>query len=230
MIEYLDWDSSFFGLKIGKFHVSTLTIEDVDVLLNQKQLQSYDLVYVFVDTPTKESSDYLLVNGGTLVDEKVIYEKSVPKGVHQHLDLINYHGECTEQLINLALASGHSSRFKVDNRLNHKFEEFYTLWMKKSVDKVLADNVFICQKDDKILGFVSIKIKDTMGQIGLIAVDEQQRGKGIGRALIAECDMLLMSKQIATHQVVTQKQNFGACALYEKCGFKIKEIQTIFHL
>lgn len=199
-------------------------------MLNQKQLQSYDLVYVFVDTPTKESSEYLLAKGAQLVDEKVIYEKPVPKGVNQYLDLVDYHGKCTRQLIQLSLASGHSSRFRVDNRLNHKFEEFYTLWMKKSVDKVLADNVFVCQKNDKILGFVSIKIKEAIGQIGLIAVDEQQRGKGIGRALIAECDMLLMSKQITTHQVVTQKQNFGACALYEKRGFEIKEIQTIFHL
>ncbi len=230
MIEYLDWDSSFFGLKIGKFHVEALAISDLYRLLEQKQTQKFDLVYVFIDKPSNESIQLLERVGGTLVDEKVIYEKPVPRGVHQHLDLIDYQGVCTAELNDLALASGHSSRFKIDKRLNHKFEEFYSIWIQKSIDRIMADKIFVYQPSDKIEGFVTIKIKNDIGQIGLIAVDEQQRGKGIGRALINECDALLMVNQVPVHQVVTQKQNLGACALYEKCGFKIKEIQTIFHL
>ncbi len=231
MIQFLEWDSEFFGLKIGKYNISEPSIVDLKRMLDAKKQHEYELLYIFMDNPpSQDCTDWLQSNGGHLVDEKVIYEKAIHNVSLPNLDVTEYSGSLTQELIDLAIASGHSSRFKTDKKLNPKFEAFYTLWMQKSVSGELADKIFVYKENSDVKGFVSIKIKNGIGQIGLIAVDESMRGKGIGKSLIAACDKWLFDNKITRHQVVTQMQNNGACALYEKCGFSISEVQTIYHI
>lgn len=230
MIEHLGWDSNFFNLKIGKCHFDTPTIDSLDKLLEQKKRDRYDLIYIFIDKPNDITLDWLRENGGRLVDEKVVYERSSICNNHSYGRIEEYDGPCTDVLLELAIASGHKSRFKADTLLRCRFEDFYTIWIKKSIDKILADKIFVFKEQSIIKGFVTIKIKEDIGQIGLIAVSEDQRGKGIGGLLIDACDSWLIEQNIKKHQVVTQKQNVGACILYEKKGFIVKEIQTIFHI
>jgi dTDP-4-amino-4,6-dideoxy-D-galactose acyltransferase len=231
MIDRLDWDSDFFEMNIGKYEASSISKEDITALLSKKRCDGYDLLYVFADKLAEPDCDeWIKSHGGMLVDRKVIYEKQIPANVTLHPNISEYSGTMTAELKSLALESGHSSRFKIDPRLNHKFDEFYTLWMQKSVDKILADNIFVFKEKEQIWGVVTIKIKNGVGQIGLIAVDERARGRGIGRALIAACDHWLVSKGISRHQVVTQLQNMDACTVYEKCGFSKLLVQIIYHL
>lgn len=231
MIHKLDWDSDFFGITIGRSDFDCASVTDLETMLAQKKQSGYDLLYVFLNTPPDSAcADWFRLNGGMLVDEKVIYEKRVPVSAVAHANVSEYTGAMTQELCKLALESGHSSRFKIDPKLNHKFEAFYTVWMQKSVDKILADKIFVYRDNGNICGFVTIKVKERIGQIGLIAVDEQVRGRGIGKALIAACDRWLIGNGITKHQVVTQLQNTGACALYEKCGFVQASVQPIYHI
>jgi ribosomal protein S18 acetylase RimI-like enzyme len=70
------------------------------------------------------------------------------------------------------------------------------------------------------LGFVTLKLNDKYGQIGLIAVDKSHRGKSIGKKLIFAGINLVKSKGIKNLQVPTQKSNTGACRFYLNIGFE----------
>ena len=54
----------------------------------------------------------------------------------------------------------------------------------KSVNKILSSEVLIYIEGQEIMGFVTLVIHNDIGSIGLIAVDEYQRGKAIGKKLV----------------------------------------------
>jgi dTDP-4-amino-4,6-dideoxy-D-galactose acyltransferase len=95
----------------------------------------------------------------------------------------------------------------------------------------LCDMVLVVQEEgSKIpLGMVTISIEGDVGQIGLIAVSERQRGRGLGRQLLEAADRWMLSQGAKTAQVVTQLQNVAACRLYENGGYQIEKIEYLYH-
>lgn len=118
----------------------------------------------------------------------------------------------------------------MDARFSSCFEKMYLEWIKNSLNGSLADVVFVYKEQNKILGFVSLKIKNDFGQIGLISVSEKAQSKGIGNKLIKACDYYLYQHQIKTHKVVTQFDNIAACKLFENHNFTVESIAYIYHL
>ena len=76
---------------------------------------------------------------------------------------------------------------------------------------------------------VTIIMEGDVGQIGLIAVSEQQRGRGLGRRLVEAADRWMFDHGAKSAHVVTQLQNVAACRLYENAGYKIKTIEYLYH-
>jgi dTDP-4-amino-4,6-dideoxy-D-galactose acyltransferase len=65
--------------------------------------------------------------------------------------------------------------------------------------------------------------------IGLIAVDPEFSGKGIGTALVYAAKNWASQNQFSIGQVVTQAANHSACALYEKCGYNAEKTVGFYH-
>ena len=72
-------------------------------------------------------------------------------------------------------------------------------------------------------------MKDTRADIGLLAVDEEARGKSIGKLLMHAAFIKCRDLGYKEVQVVTQKANATACAFYEKLGFRIEKVENIYH-
>lgn len=219
-IEYLDWDSSFFLKKIGKVEIveNNFTIDNV-----QNDFNDYDLVYVF-------SNHKLTDNSLLLVDKKVTYKKNITNCVGTS-EITLYNNDYLEQLIELGLQSGKYSRFKLDkNFVDNEYERLYTKWIIKSVEDPNTE-IFIEKKEDKIVGFVTlIKRDDQQAEIGLVAVDESYRGKGIGKKIMNIAINNAHSNNLKIMRVVTQLFNTPACKLYESIGFEIEDVKYIYHL
>ena len=230
MIEQLHWDSEFFNLKIGKFESQNLTLPLLMNLFEFKKKENYNLIYLFTKTVEDDAAEELEKKHLYPVDEKVVFSKKVSNQNFLPENIQLYFEPLDQSLLNLALLSGHKSRFKTDNRLNHKFESLYTLWIQKSITGEMADAVFVAQTDNKIEGFVTLKQNNYHGQIGLIAVSPEAQGKGIGSKLMQAADYWYWKNNLKTCSVVTQLANTEACKLYEKNGYREETVELVFHV
>jgi dTDP-4-amino-4,6-dideoxy-D-galactose acyltransferase len=221
-IEKLEWDSKFFGKKIGKL-LLTHEVKSMEEFYPNE----FDLIYVF----SKTRQNILEENGFELVDTKVNYVKSSDHFYNEDVATVkSYSGEMSEKLISLALQSGWKSRFKRDSSLNLKFDELYILWLEKSLNRTIADEFFVAYDGDEICGFVSVSAINDLGKIGLISVDGNIRGKGIGSNLIKKAENWYRNNNLRSGSVVTQLENIEACRFYEKNGYTIGDKDFIYHV
>jgi len=230
MIEFLEWDTRFFALKIGKVEMVHGTVDRLLGIEKQKALNRYDLVYLFIKQMEDSAFEWVNKNSIELVDTKLTFEKVINDlPSDQRLRIESYTGPVTPKLIDLAVQSGQYSRFKKDPRLNPHFTDMYRIWVEKSVDGKLADAVLVALDGDELTGFVTVKKKDNKGIVGLIAVDQGARGKGIGKELLLAVDNWGRSNNCHVISINTQEENSGACNFYRKTGFEVALSQYVFH-
>lgn len=223
MLSRLDWDSDFFGLNIGKLVLSgedDLLKSDIDGLVD------YDLVYIFAN-----HGQNVPVVGSNLVDCKVIYKKSISSNAEAISNVVAFsENKPSSDLYKLALQSGEYSRFRLDDKMPAgSYEKLYRRWMEQSVCKAMADVVLCYYDDGKIIGMVTVAVKNNVGSIGLVAVDSSCRGAGIGSALLESVDSYLFEKGVGVVEVATQLDNAKACSWYEKNGYAVDLITDIYH-
>jgi Acetyltransferases len=230
-IYYLEWDSKFFERKIGKVDMKDYSLAILPDLLENGKKYGYELLYVFVNEDVHIDSALLQKHNGKLVDRKIVYTKPISLLASTVNRVVNYEGaDVSSELELLAISSGKYSRFKLDEKIGVSyFEGLYKLWAEKSVSGEIADKVFTISEDKKLAGFVTLKFNSVVGEIGLIAVNNDTQGRGYGRLLIDKCCNELSIRNISELVVPTQLHNLEACRFYEKCGFSKKSITNIYH-
>ena len=169
-IQLLDWDSNFFGYKVGKLNLSKTDF----INLNKIETKSFDLIYLFVE---QNIDEYLFYQcRGELQDIKIEFAKHVNFKDNNLSETVNITIKpiviLTDELFHLVLESGVFSRFKQDkNFVNNEFERLYRAWIDKSINdrngKVIG--AFI---NDELIGFISLSLKLGVLDIGLIAVHQ----------------------------------------------------------
>lgn len=227
--KFLNWDSEFFGKKVYQIDASTeISENEWEAVVKEKP----DLIYCVIENPTLETVEFITQKGGILYDKKIKYFKSefsaAPiKNSELYSASISI---LTNDLEAMVYQSGAFSRFNLDPRLSDKFKDLYKEWIIASLERRLADEVLLV-KDNKgrDVGFITLSIKDQLGNIGLIAVNEHFRGQGIGKFLMQQADDFFWKKQASGATVVTQLDNTPACRLYEKMGYTIIKNESIFH-
>jgi len=231
MIEYLPWDSDFFELHIGKVICHTTT--SIQEIIECAKQAKYQLIYIFQDESIHNEITNKLPWIEHLIDKKLLFEKIiVPELIDLADEIAIYNEKYIEtDLENLAIHSGQYSRFNRDTKFGTiSFKKLYQTWIKNSVEKIIADEVFVYKLKDKIVGFITIKLFHEYGQIGLLASDPKYTGYGIGSALINAVEHYCITKNIYKLNVATQEDNTIACAFYLKNNFTKTSLTYIYHL
>ena len=222
MINKLDWDSTFYGLEIAEYFIDTQSLLDIQY--------KYDLIYVLCETGKE-----IILKGysESYKENKIIYFKKLFNlNELDKKEVISFSKTnfSRDELYNLAFESGKYSRFKKDKKFsNQQFENLYIKWIDNSLDFNFADDILIYVEENKIVGFISYKIKNEEATIGLVAVLPNHQGKGIGKKLLQVVENELIKNDIKALNIPTQKENKEACSFYEKLEYKIKESITIKH-
>ncbi|MBO2899559.1 GNAT family N-acetyltransferase [Aeromonas dhakensis] len=89
----------------------------------------------------------------------------------------------------------------------------------------------VAEQDGAVAGFLTARIdinetipflsKEPICRIGTLVVDEGQRSRGIGKALIAHCDAWGKAQGASQLRLEVMAFNERAKALYERLGFKM---------
>lgn len=234
LINFLEWDSNFFGFKVGKSDLNNLesTASEYNRIIKESD---YKLIYCFAD-PTVGTASYIeeIINGAILVDTKVTYVKRVLKNINlesqtdQQIQSVIINDN---EIQDLAIQAGIYSRFCIDaNFESPKYEQLYKLWIENSINRKIADEVVVYKEARKVEGLLTIGTKINRADIGLVSVDELARGKGIATKLLKYAEQYSSIHGFEELQVVTQQNNTPACKLYERYGFSLESTVNIFHI
>lgn len=227
-IRALQWDSDFFGLRIGRADLQTKADALVLCAMHEELKRQYDLLYVFDPKAVGFEAD-----GALLVDEKILYSKPCEPR-KQYAEVSFYQGASpSDDLYRLALVSGGYSRFRLDERLpKGSYERLYNRWIENACPKEGTDKQILLFKDEQNVarGMITIDHQGELGHIGLVAVDTDVQHQGIGGKIMSTLDGYLFERGIKTLEVPTQKANTDACRWYEKNGFVAQSRIPIYHL
>lgn len=217
IIEYLNWDSNFFNLKVGEINLQKWATIEIH--------QSFDLIYV-----KQEIDEHVEIEGfeKTFEETKVTFSKNLSVANHptQPFETIDFDTSSlqNELLYELAYVSGAHSRFLLDPNFNKEsFKKLYRIWVDNSLNKKFADKLFYTLQENTVTGFVTLKKEGITAKIGLIAVHPNFQGKGIGRKLISDCESYCIKNGVQQLLIPTQQENLNACNFYLKLGYSVQE-------
>jgi dTDP-4-amino-4,6-dideoxy-D-galactose acyltransferase len=234
MIQNLSWDSQFLGFQVARLEAVAAPVIALDTALTKAREAGYKLLYVVIDPTDSDAAEVMCHAGAWLADRKVTFVMDLPQiGELARADtVINTATEFTPHLESLAWQSGEYSRFRLDPRFApHVFKDLYSQWLHNSLTGEIARVVLVFRNKDGVeQGLLTLGGKDNRADIGVLAVDESLRGKGVARCLVATA--IEQAREWGCHdlQVITQSQNEQACRFYLKCGFHLEQEQHIYHL
>ncbi|WP_026958013.1 GNAT family N-acetyltransferase [Aliagarivorans taiwanensis] len=229
----LDWDTDFFGVSVARINEPGLVDQELSKVLIKLRDKDVDLVYW--SSNRKVGSKLLGRFGGLLSAEKVTFIidlACVDQGKFTSSCIVEPFSQSMRNIDFQALAiqSGEFSRFSVDKNIpQEKFDQLYQKWIIRSLRKEIADEVLAIREGECVVGMVTLGTKGDRGDIGLLAVDSQYRGKQLGVNLVNAALKWFIAHGYNVGQVVTQGANIPACNLYKKTGYSVESVEYFYH-
>ncbi len=227
----LPWDSDFFGVRIARASAAQLDEHSARALLAWARAESVDCTYFLADPDHRASLRAAESVGMRLADVRVTFERAtdgLPPGWGGSLE--PFRDADVPTLRSIAARSHRDGRFHHDGGFPaDRCDEFYATWIENSC-KGFADTVLVARLDGRASGYISCHLDDDAGRIGLIAVGDDARGRGLGRALVAGSLEWFAEQGRTVATVVTQGRNVPALRLYETLGFRTRSVELWYHL
>ncbi len=103
---------------------------------------------------------------------------------------------------------------------------------RKMVEQYIArGECFVAEIDQQIIGvYVLLLTRPEMVELVNVAVAEQHQHRGIGKQLVLDAVQSAKRKGYKTIEVGTGNSSIGQLALYQKCGFRMVDIDKDFFI
>ncbi len=235
-VRLLPWDSGHFGFPIATVESHRPTEGELERAVSNAESRNVKCLYFLCDSDLPGVAAAAGRLGFELVDLRVTLARMLNRGSETGspdsspgLRVRRASVADLERLRPLARSSFHQSRFFVDPRFPRAaVEDLFTIW----VDRDVVDPrglAVVVEKDGELAGFATGLVDETGGRIQLVAVSENARGAGVGKAAVQALLSGFMEGGSERISVVTQGRNAGAIRLYETTGFRMLSIQLWFH-
>jgi len=235
MIEFLPWDSQFFGRRIGRLNSAPQAEREWQTILEEARSQSLDCIYLLLNADDASGIRSAQCAGFQLVDIRLTLGRelsgeressvAIPPGAilrrANELDL--------PALQAIARQSHTDTRFFTDIHFDlARSAEMYAVWIAKSLGD-FAQVVWIPEINNQPYGYLTCRLENDLGVIGLVGIAPQVRGQGLGLALLHTGLGWLQAAGVHRVQVVTQGRNLPALQLYQRGAFQVDKVQLWFH-
>lgn len=231
LFEDLPWDTGCFGFKVARWRgpMDPGTVMSAIPRLREVGIR---LVYLFAPSEGEGSGGRMEEVGASRVDRRTVFARELDGPRENPIPVWSFpEGAPSPELLDLAFASGLHSRFRVDPEMpSHCFPALYETWIRRSTLREIADEVLVCGDAGRADGMVTIRKDGSTARIGLIAVADTARGKGLGTGLIRAAEEWAIQSGASRMEVVTQGANAQAMALYGRCGYQIQAAEDVYHL
>ncbi len=233
LVENSDWDSSHFGLIIGRislvvFDNTTGFVERRKLLSQMLSSERFRMISVridLLDISTVQAIEHL---GGILTDILVTFRFDsgwqLPNPPSNGIRTMEAVADDSLVLAPMAEKLFTIDRFHSDPSLPRtKSDQVYSQWVLNSF-RGFASTIIVAKRADKLVGFITCKIERLpqdmkYGVIDLVGVDSTERGVGIGSVLVRAALEWFVSR-VPSVYVGTQGANTHAVKLYERNGFR----------
>ena len=228
--EKLDWDSNHFGVSIGRLKDGRMDRGRMEAALEWARAEGVACLYWLVDPASEESLSLAAEHHFEPVDRRVSFERACLSGEPPAEGVRPYREGDLPELEQIAAVSHQDSRFYRDGRFNRAAcDAMYRVWIRRSVEG-WAQQVFVAEEQGSVAGYCSCHLEaERVGRIGLIAVEQRFRGRGLGEKLMRASLGYFAAQGVERVEVVTQGANEGAQRLYRKLGFEVRRSETWFH-
>lgn len=232
----LDWDTSFFGLRIARVTEHRLTVDRLAAIEAWCAEQGVECLYFLADADDDPTVALAELAGFHLVDVRITYERLLeeeldPVVTGPRLRIRPVEPRDLDHLKALARINHTDTRFFTDPRFSkERTAELYATWIEKSLNGY-ADATFVAEAVGEARGYITCHLEreHSAGSIGLTGVDADWRGHGIGRALVHASLHWFARQRLTKVSVVTQGRNIGAQRLYQRSGFVSASVQLWYH-
>lgn len=234
-LEYhvLDWDTKYFKIPSGKiiFH-EEIDIDNIKECI--RKLSDCKFITIVNEYNNNMNNANLARAFGKhifLVDVNVQFNKEVQSKSSELSCIYTKKIDDLEEMKKIASDSYQHSRFFNDLNLDYDLSrKVYSHWVNSSYDD--SSKFYLIHKENNQVASFIIYYFDKRKNciIDLIAVSKKYQNKGLGTKMIKELESHISSEHGSNQIFVgTQINNIGGINFYTKCGFKIQNVNSIYH-
>jgi dTDP-4-amino-4,6-dideoxy-D-galactose acyltransferase len=236
--ELLPWDTDFFSFRIARVCSDMLKKEQVVKIDDWSRSNAVRCLYFLSRADDPVTIQTAGEHGFGLVDIRVTFERRMD--LHDSIcsDLpadVRIRPVQPSDLLGLqAMArTGHKeTRFFSDSHFPpQRAEDLYSTWITLEVQGRAQNVLVAASATNQPLGYISCHLDSARheGQIGLVGVSPEVRGRGIGKNLVQAAIDWFKTQGAQKVTVVTQGRNQAAQRLYQQCGFLSRDLQLWYH-
>ncbi len=233
MVNELIWDSRFFGRKIGELRIPDRDFAYARSALQKAKDEGFQYVICKIRSQDTSLIWFLESSGFYLSDIGITWRVKTAEfpfvgdkeGRPLRKSIVVAREEDIPMLKGMAKSLFLESRFYNDPFFSkEEADRLYEAWAENSVRGEAADVVFCLPEK----GFVTCRKTGDRGEIVLIGIRKEFRGKGIGTALVEEAMEWFRVRGLVSVSVRTQMKNIEAMNFYLKLGFEIEGYDILF--
>ena len=235
-LEYLAWDSDFFGLNIGKIEIYDEISFDPLIFKRMVETKKFDLVYIFKYNSILSSST--VINSKIHLMDIIVQMSKIFEPHHysgHHSEIRNHFSEKElSECYNIAEQTSMVSRFYREPLIaRFKTKMLYRRWIDNAINGIFSDGLFVEKLSGKIIGLHLIKTdkKSNVGHCTLIGVHADSKRIGIGKKLWDQSfHFWSKDKEIKKVVVPVSFQNKESLDFHLNLGFtRFDIINYIYH-
>jgi GNAT superfamily N-acetyltransferase len=231
--ELLEWDSEHFGFPIARVLGSTLDETAARLIDEWCAVHGVRCLYLLADTDDEESAATARANGYRPVDVRLTLRHdldSVPEPPPS-IRIRDALPEDAPRLRALATRSHHDTRFYHDPGFDReRCDELYATWVENGIHE-RERWMLVAVVDGAPVGYqlIAPPAPGGIARLVILAVDESQRGRGVGRALVCTGLRRARSSGASAVETATQQRNRRSLRAHLPLGFSCVHSETWHH-